>query len=72
VIGCGSELPEMPHAGREWVAVSAHLRPGHSGGPLLDARGRLVGINTMMAGPEVGLAVPVHVLKAFLRQAAGV
>jgi hypothetical protein len=28
-----------------------------------------VGINTMMAGPDVGLAVPVHVVKAFLRQA---
>jgi S1-C subfamily serine protease len=28
--------------------------------------GQLVGINTMMAGPEVGLAVPVYVVKAFL------
>jgi S1-C subfamily serine protease len=57
--------------GREWIAVSLHLRPGHSGGPLVDVQGRLVGINTMMAGPEVGLAVPVHVVKTFLRRALG-
>jgi S1-C subfamily serine protease len=69
VVGVGSELPEMPLPGREWIAVSLHLRPGHSGGPMVDASGRLVGINTMMAGPEVGLAVPVHVVKTFLRQA---
>jgi serine protease Do len=68
VIGVGSDLPEMPGSGREWIAVSLHLRPGHSGGPLVDAQGRLVGINTMMNGPEVGIAVPVHVIKAFLHQ----
>jgi hypothetical protein len=28
-------------------------------------------MNTMMAGPDVGLAVPVHVVKHFLRQAVG-
>lgn len=69
VTGVGAHLPEMPLAEREWIAVSLHLRPGHSGGPLVDARGRLVGINTIMAGPDVGLAVPVHAVKTFLRQA---
>jgi serine protease Do len=69
VSGVGAYLPEMPLSEREWVAVSLHLRPGDSGGPLVDAQGRLVGINAMMAGPDVGLAVPVHVVKAFLRQA---
>lgn len=71
IAGVGRQLPEMPLSDREWIAVSLHLRPGHSGGPLVDDRGRLVGINTMMAGPDVGLAVPVHVVKRFLRQAAG-
>jgi serine protease Do len=69
VAGTGAHLPEMPLSDREWIAVSLHLRPGHSGGPLVDAQGRLVGINTIMAGPDVGLAVPVHTVKAFLRQA---
>jgi serine protease Do len=69
VAGLGCQLPEMPLSDREWIAVSLHLRPGHSGGPLVDAGGRLVGINTIMAGPDVGLAVPVHVAKAFLQRA---
>jgi S1-C subfamily serine protease len=68
VIGVGAEWPEMPRSGREWVVVSLHLRPGHSGGPLVDTQGHLVGINTLMTGPDVGVAVPVHVVKAFLRQ----
>ncbi|MDE3088361.1 MAG: trypsin-like peptidase domain-containing protein [Chloroflexota bacterium] len=69
VIGEGAQLPEMAASGREWIAVSLHMRPGHSGGPLVDIDGRLVGINTMITGPDVGMAVPVHVVKAFLRQA---
>jgi len=71
ITGLGTRLPEMPLAERDWIAVSLHLRPGHSGGPLVDEHGRLVGINTIMAGPDVGLAVPVHVAKAFLREAIG-
>ena len=67
VIGHGSQMSERPAIGREWLAVSLQLRPGHSGGALLDAHGRLVGINTIMAGPEVGLAIPVHVAKDFVR-----
>jgi S1-C subfamily serine protease len=63
--------PEMTALGRELIQVSLHLRPGHSGGPLLDARGRLVGVNTMMAGPDVGMAVPVNEVKAFLKERLG-
>jgi serine protease Do len=73
VIGIGQHLPEAPSRGEalSWIAVSAHLRPGHSGGPLVDHAGRLVGINTMMAGPDVGLAVPVDDAKGYLQQALG-
>lgn len=69
VIGTGADLPEVPDSGQDWIAVSLPLRPGNSGGPLVDATGRLVGINTMMVGPEVGMAVPVDDVKAFLKQA---
>ena len=72
VIGTGAEWPEMPQNGREWLVMSLHLRPGHSGGPVVDIDGRLVGINTLMTGPDVGVAVPVHVAKEFLRQALSV
>jgi serine protease Do len=70
VIGVGPVL-EMSLPQQELIQVSLHLRPGHSGGPLVDVHSRLVGINAMMAGPDVGLAVPVHAVKGFLRRALG-
>lgn len=73
VIGVGDQLPEMGQMqpGREWIALSLHMRPGHSGGPVVDSTGRLVGINTMITGPDVGFAIPVHVVKTFLKDAIG-
>ncbi len=70
VIGTGDSLPEM-RPGREWIALNLTLRPGHSGGALVDTQGRLLGINTMISGPEVGFAVPVHVVKTFLESTLG-
>ena len=71
IIGVGSEWPEPPFSGRELIAVSLHLWPGYSGGPLANIDGKLVGINAMMAGPDVGMAVPVHIVKTFLQQTLG-
>lgn len=67
VIGSGAALPEMAR-GRDLIAVNLRYRPGYSGGPLVNAEGQMVGINTLMTGPEVGAAVPVHIVKAFLRE----
>ena len=69
VIGNWVERPANLSADGDWLAVSLHLRPGHSGGALVDEAGRLIGINAIMTGPDVGVAVPVHVAKAFLKQA---
>ncbi len=68
VIGAGPDLPDASPEGpgKDWIAVDLALRPGHSGGPLVDHQGRLIGINTMMAGPEVGMAVPAHVVTEFV------
>jgi S1-C subfamily serine protease len=73
VIGIGANLPEMGQMqpGREWIALSLHMRPGHSGGPLVDSEGRLVGINTMITGPDVGFAIPVQTVKSFLKETIG-
>lgn len=72
VIGAGRDLIELASAtGRDWLAVALHLRPGHSGGPLVDVHGRLIGVNTLMIGPDVGVAVPVNAVKQFLRQGLG-
>ncbi len=74
VIGVGNVGPGQwgaPWQDRDLIAAGVHLRPGHSGGPMVDVQGQLVGINTMMHGPDVGLAVPAHVVKAFLRENLG-
>ena len=73
IIGVGDQLPEMGQIqpGREWIALSLHMRPGHSGGPVVDSDGRLIGINTMITGPDVGFAIPAHIVKAFLKDAIG-
>jgi S1-C subfamily serine protease len=70
VIDVGRPLEGMAYRG-DLIQVGLHLRPGHSGGPMVDGSGRLVGINTMISGPEVGLAVPIHSVKRFLKENLG-
>ena len=43
VVEGGSDLPESPGAEREWIAVHLALRPGYSGGPMVDHQGKLIG-----------------------------
>jgi serine protease Do len=50
---------------QSWVQAGVRLAPGNSGGPLADAVGRVIGINTMVAG-QLALAIPSNAVKDFL------
>jgi S1-C subfamily serine protease len=55
------------------IQTDAAINPGNSGGPLLDAHGRVVGINAQIktqsgGGEGVGFAVPVDTVRRSLRE----
>jgi S1-C subfamily serine protease len=55
------------------IQTDAAINPGNSGGPLLDARGRVIGINAQIksqsgGGEGVGFAIPVDAVRRSLRE----
>ncbi len=61
VSALGRSLPTL--SGRvvdEVIQTDASLNPGNSGGVLADSAGRMVGVNTAVAGIGLGLAVPIN------------
>ena len=64
VSGLGRSIPVWSGRSRrvieDVIQTDAALNPGSSGGALADARGRIVGINTAVAGVGLGLAVPIN------------
>lgn len=61
-------LAPAPPGGRRWIHADVRLAPGNSGGPLADTAGRVVGINTMMAG-GLALAIPINDVRRFVASA---
>ena len=50
---------------RRWIEADLRLAPGNSGGPLADALGRIVGINTMMVS-GLAMAIPSNIVERFV------
>jgi len=72
----GRDIPlGVPGTSVDMLQTDAAINPGNSGGPLLDTRGEVIGINTMIvtdgmsrANAGVGFSVPINVAKAILPQ----
>lgn len=71
ISGLGS-LPLQDGRGSIMVIRSdVGLAPGNSGGPLMNASGGVIGINTMIVGGDLGIAIPSHVIEAFVEETLG-
>ncbi len=56
----------------EVIRSDVQLRPGNSGGPLLNASGEVIGINAMVWSGDLGVAIPSHVAQRWLASASRV
>jgi S1-C subfamily serine protease len=54
------------------IQTDTAINPGNSGGPLLDPSGKVVGINTAVAGDSqgIGFAIPIDIARPLLAQAS--
>ena len=51
-----------------WVSADVRLAPGNSGGPLADAMGRVIGVNSMSVAGALALAISSNAVQRFLRE----
>ena len=63
-LGVVHEAPDGAHG--PWLRANVRLAPGNSGGPLADARGRIVGVNAMIVN-GLGVAVSIDAVRRLLR-----
>lgn len=74
ISGLNRELADPSGVGlRNVIQTDAAINPGNSGGPLLNSKGKLIGINTAIASPSgafngVGFAIPVDSVKGLVEQ----
>lgn len=53
-----------------FIQTDASINPGNSGGPLINMKGEVIGINTMIiaGGQGIGFAIPVNLAKGIIEQ----
>jgi serine protease Do len=52
----------------EYIKSDVRLAPGNSGGPLLNARGEVIGINAMIMGGDLSVAIPSTTVSNWIAQ----
>jgi serine protease Do len=70
VASLGPAGPEDGVPLEEAIRADVRLAPGNSGGPLANARGEVVGINSMISG-GMAIAVPVHAVASLVQAPGG-
>ena len=69
VVSAVGDLPASPgEPAASYVRSDVRLAPGNSGGPLLNARGEVVGVNAMIFGGDLSVAIPTHVATGWVGQ----
>jgi serine protease Do len=69
VLSRGGATAENETPIRDVVRADLQLAPGNSGGPMVNARGQVVGINSMIVG-GMAVAIPVNTVIAFVAEAS--
>ena len=72
VSALGREIKSMTNRTiKNVIQTDAAINPGNSGGPLLDSKGKLIGVSTAIVSPSgasagIGFAIPINTLKAIV------
>jgi serine protease Do len=69
-MGAVHGIAHHPRSGEpRFIVADVRLAPGNSGGPLVDADGRLIGINSMVVN-GLGVAIPAFAVQRFIDRAS--
>ena len=68
----GRDIPVENSVLHNLIQTDTAINPGNSGGPLLDPSGKVIGINTAVAGGSqgIGFAIPINIARPLLAQAS--
>ncbi|NJM07475.1 PDZ domain-containing protein, partial [Candidatus Gracilibacteria bacterium] len=66
VSGLGSVAAPNQQWRAQYIRSDVRLAPGNSGGPLLNAVGEVMGVNAMIFGGDLAVAIPTHVANGWL------